>query len=297
MATETTQASSSRTVLLSEPLLVLEDVVAGYGHAAPVLRGLSLSVAPGEVVCLVGPNGAGKSTVLRVASGLLSLRSGRIVLHGEDIAGTRPERLLSKGLAHVLQGHSVFGEMTVGENVALGGYTLDRALKRRRIAEVRERFPIVGERWDDLAGLLSGGQQKMVEFARAMMLDPDILLLDEPSCGLEPRAASVVFSEISNLREMGKAILLVEQNARSALELSDRGCVLDLGVVRIEGEASDLLENPKLGSLYLGGGVADEEELRVEVALDEQVVLDEEVALDEQRARGETGGRPPRRRG
>lgn len=267
---------------LSEPLLALDDVVAGYGHAAPVLRGLSLSVRPGEIVCLVGPNGAGKSTVLRAASGLLKLRSGRIALRGEDIGGARPERLLAKGLAHVLQGHSVFGEMTVGENVALGGYTLSRTVKRQRIEHVRERFPIVRERWGDLAGLLSGGQQKMVEFARAMMLDPDILLLDEPSCGLEPRAASMVFSEIDRLRSMGKAVLLVEQNARSALELADRGCVLDLGVVRIEGEASDLLANPRLGSLYLGGGVSDEEELRVEVVLDEQISLDKQVSLDRQ---------------
>ena len=239
------------------PLLKLESVEAGYGHAALVLRGLSLTVDPGEVVCLVGPNGAGKSTVLRVASGLLRPRAGRILLHGQDVAGLSPERLLGRGLAHVLQGHSVFAEMTVGENVLMGGFTIrDRALLQQRLAAVRERFPLVAERWASLAGLLSGGQQKLVELARAMMLDPDILLLDEPSCGLEPRAAALVFDQIGRLREAGKAVLLVEQNARSALAIADRGCVLDLGVARIEGPARTLLDDPRLGSLYLGGAPA-----------------------------------------
>jgi branched-chain amino acid transport system ATP-binding protein len=238
-------------------LLELASVEAGYGHAAPVLRGLSLSVAAGEVVCLVGPNGAGKSTVLRVASGLLAPRSGRVVLHEHDVAGLPPEKLLPRGLVHVLQGHSVFGEMTVEENVLMGGFTIrDRALLRRRVEAVRERFAVVADRWTHLAGLLSGGQQKMVELARAMMLDPDILLLDEPSCGLEPRAAAAVFDQIGELRAAGTAVLLVEQNARSALAVSDRGCVLDLGVVRIEGPAATLLADPRLGSLYLGGAPA-----------------------------------------
>lgn len=244
---------------MTDALLVLEDVVAGYGRAAPVLRGLSLAVRPGELVCLVGPNGAGKSTVLRVASGLLAPTAGRVLLRGEDITGVPAEKVLAKGLGHVLQGHSVFPEMTVGENVRMGGFTLrDRRLLAERLDAVCGRFPIVRERWGDLAGLLSGGQQKMVEVARAMMLDPDVLVLDEPSCGLEPRAATTVFDQVGRLRDAGKAVLLVEQNARSALALADRGCVLDLGTVRIEGPASRLLEDPRLASLYLGGGVAAE---------------------------------------
>jgi branched-chain amino acid transport system ATP-binding protein len=235
-------------------MLELMDLEAGYGHAEPVLRGLSLSVKPGEVMCLVGPNGAGKSTVLRVASGLLRPRAGRIRLDGADVTGLSPQELLARGLAHVLQGHSVFPEMTVGENVIMGGYSISsRALRKQRMDLVRELFPLVRDRWRTLAGLLSGGQQKMVEFARSMMLDPQILLLDEPSCGLEPRAVATVFAEVDRLRGAGKAILLVEQNARSALRLSDRGCVLDLGRVALEGPAPELLDNPQIGSLYLGG--------------------------------------------
>lgn len=241
---------------MSDPVLVLSDVEAGYGRAAPVLRGLSITVRPEEVVCLVGPNGAGKSTVLKVASGMLSPRSGEVRLSGDDIAGVPPHQLLHRGLAHVLQGHSVFPEMTVGENIRMGGYTIrDRTLLNERLAQVKEVFPVVADRWRDLAGLLSGGQQKMVEIGRALMLDPTVILLDEPSMGLDPKTTATVFGQIDRLREIGKAVLLVEQNARRALEMSDRGCVMDLGVVAIEGPAADLLKDPKLASLYLGGGV------------------------------------------
>jgi branched-chain amino acid transport system ATP-binding protein len=239
---------------VGEALLKLVDLKAGYGHAALVLRGLSVEVHAGEVVCMIGPNGAGKSTVMRVASGLLAPRSGSVLLKDKDVSGLPPHKLLGEGLSHVLQGHSVFPEMTVGENVRMGGYTLrDKQLLAERVERVREHFPIIGERWKTEAGLLSGGQQKMVEFARSMVLDPEVLLLDEPSCGLEPRAMTLVFEEIGRLRDLGKAVLLVEQNARSALAMADRGCVLDLGRVRIEGPARELLEDPELGSLYLGG--------------------------------------------
>ena len=241
---------------MSDVLLELEEVEAGYGRAALVLRGLSLAVRAEEIVCLVGPNGAGKSTVLRVASGMLAPRAGAIVLKGEDVSGVPPHKLLRMGLSHVLQGHSVFPEMTVAENVMMGGYTIgDRALLRRRVEMVRDHFTVCREKWKAPAGLLSGGQQKMVEFGRSLILDPDVILLDEPSCGLEPRAMTQVFDEIGRLRDLGKAILLVEQNARSALALADRGCVLDLGTVRLEGPAGALLDDPELSSLYLGGGV------------------------------------------
>jgi branched-chain amino acid transport system ATP-binding protein len=235
-------------------VLTIDDVTAGYGRAALVLRGLSVAVSRGEVVCLVGPNGAGKSTVLKVASGMLAPRSGQVLLHGEDVSGVTPEALLAKGLAHVLQGHSVFPEMTVGENVRMGGYTLkDKALLKRRVESVKGVFPIVGERWSEPAGVLSGGQQKMVEFGRALMLDPDVVLLDEPSMGLDPKTTTVVFEQVDRLRQLGKGVLLVEQNARRALEMADRGCVLDLGRIHVEGVANDLLADPELGSLYLGG--------------------------------------------
>lgn len=239
---------------MSEVLLSLNDLRAGYGRAALVLRGLSVAVQAGQVVCLVGPNGAGKSTVLKVASGLLAPRSGTVVLSGEDVTGRSPQDLLTRGLAHVLQGHSVFREMTVAENVLLGGFTVrDHALLNRRAERVKELFPVVGERWGSIAGLLSGGQQKQVEFARALMLEPKVVLLDEPSMGLDPRTTQTVFDQIDLMRRTGVAVLLVEQNARRALEMADVGCVLDLGTVHISGPARDLVADPRLGALYLGG--------------------------------------------
>lgn len=242
----------------SRPLLELRDVEAGYGRAAMVLRGLTVTVPAASVVCLVGPNGAGKSTVLKVASGLLAPRSGRIVVDGVDVTGRGPQQMLSAGLAHVLQGHSVFREMTVGENVLLGAFTVsDRAVVAERVARVQELFPVVGERWGDLAGLLSGGQQKQVEFARSLMVSPKVVLLDEPSMGLDPKTTAKVFEQVVRMRDAGVAVLLVEQNARRALEAADIGCVLDLGRVHITGPAVELLADPQLAALYLGGRPAE----------------------------------------
>jgi branched-chain amino acid transport system ATP-binding protein len=235
-------------------VLELIDIQAAYGRAAPVLRGLTVKVPANTVVCLVGPNGAGKSTVLKVASGLLASRAGRIVLDGVDVTGRGPQQLLAAGVAHVLQGHSVFPEMTVAENVLLGGYTLrDKAVRRERADHVRTLFPVVAERWTGLAGLLSGGQQKQVELARSLMMRPKVVLLDEPSMGLDPRATRTVFEQIVRMRAAGTAVLLVEQNARRALETADIGCVLDLGRVHLSGRASELLADPRLADLYLGG--------------------------------------------
>jgi branched-chain amino acid transport system ATP-binding protein len=235
-------------------LLELRDIEAGYGRAALVLRGLSVSVPASSIVCLVGPNGAGKSTVLKVASGLLAPRSGSVTVGGVDLTGRSPQQMLSSGVAHVLQGHSVFPEMTVGENVVLGAYTERRSeVVAARVERVRELFPIVGERWSSLAGLLSGGQQKQVEFARSLMIDPQVVLLDEPSMGLDPKAAAFVFEQVVAMRDSGTAVLIVEQNARRALEMSDEGCVLDLGRVHLSGPAAELLANPELAALYLGG--------------------------------------------
>jgi branched-chain amino acid transport system ATP-binding protein len=243
------------------PEIELVDVQAGYGRAAPVLRGFSVSVPAGSVVCLVGPNGAGKSTVLKVASGLLKPRVGRVLVAGADLTGHGPRRMLDAGVAMVLQGHSVFREMTVEENVLLGGYTLrDKARVAKRAAFVRELFPVVAERWRSLAGLLSGGQQKQVEFARSLMVDPKVVLLDEPSMGLDPRATATVFEQVVRMREAGTAVLLVEQNARRALEAADLGCVLDLGRVHISGPAAELLADRRLGELYLGGRPAQHRE-------------------------------------
>lgn len=240
--------------MASEPLLSLDAVEAGYGRAALVLRRLSVAVPPGTIVCLVGPNGAGKSTVLKVASGMLRPRAGTIRVDGEDVTGRGPQQMLAAGLAHVLQGHSVFPEMTVEENVRLGAYSVkDPAVVAERVRRVQEVFPVVGERWKQLAGLLSGGQQKQVEFARSLMIEPKVVLLDEPSMGLDPKTTATVFEQIVRMRDHGTAVLLVEQNARRALETSDIGCVLDLGRVHIQGRAADLLADPELSRLYLGG--------------------------------------------
>lgn len=240
--------------MASEFLLELNDIQAGYGRAALVLRGLTVKVPAGTVVCLVGPNGAGKSTVLKVASGLLAPRSGQILVDGRDVTGQGPQQLLAAGLAHVLQGHSVFREMTVAENVLLGGYTLkDKAVLDERVTFVQNLFPVVAERWKSLAGLLSGGQQKQVEFARSLMVSPKVVLLDEPSMGLDPKTTSTVFDQVMRMRDAGTAVLLVEQNARRALETADIGCVLDLGKVHVSGPAPQLLADPQLSELYLGG--------------------------------------------
>jgi branched-chain amino acid transport system ATP-binding protein len=240
--------------LASEYLLELDEIEAGYGRAALVLRGLTVKVPPARVVCLVGPNGAGKSTVLKVASGMLRPRSGAIRVAGEDVTGRSPQQMLAAGLSHVLQGHSVFREMTVEENVLLGAYSLnDQSQIAERVDFVKSLFPVVADRWRALAGALSGGQQKQVEFARSLMVSPRVVLLDEPSMGLDPKATETVFEQVLRMRDAGTAVLLVEQNARRALETADLGCVLDLGRVHISGSASDLLNDPQMAELYLGG--------------------------------------------
>ncbi|GAA0486144.1 ABC transporter ATP-binding protein [Paractinoplanes deccanensis] len=244
--------------MASEVEFELVDVVAGYGRAAPVLRGFGVAVPAGSIVCLVGPNGAGKSTVLKVAGGLLKPRSGRVLVAGREVTGAGPQQMLAHGVSLVLQGHSVFREMTVEENVLLGAYTLrDSRRIASRVAFVKEVFPVVADRWGSLAGLLSGGQQKQVEFARSLMVDPKVVLLDEPSMGLDPKATSTVFEQVVRMRDAGTAVLLVEQNARRALETADLGCVLDLGRVHISGPARQLLADPQLGELYLGGRPAE----------------------------------------
>src|SRR6478735_8060430 len=235
-------------------LLELTDIEAGYGRAALVLRGLTVKVPASTVVCLVGPNGAGKSTVLKVASGMLTPRAGTIKVGGQDVTRNSPQQMLGAGLSHVLQGHSVFKEMTVEENVRLGAYSLkEKGEINDRIDFVKTLFPVVADRWTALAGALSGGQQKQVEFARSLMVSPRVVLLDEPSMGLDPKATGTVFEQVVRMRDAGTAVLLVEQNARRALETADLGCVLDLGRVHISGKASDLLADPQLAELYLGG--------------------------------------------
>jgi len=233
-------------------LLELEGVTAGYG-GGDILHELTLAVGEGGITCIVGPNGAGKSTVLRVVSGLLRPRLGSVRFRGASIVGQSPRAILHRGIVQVPQERSLFSTMSVWENVRMGAYTVhDRALVARRLHEVCETFPIIRERRHEPAASLSGGQQKIVEFARALMLDPALVVLDEPSMGLDPKTRTVVFETIRALNQAGRTILLVEQNARSGLGLASHGVVLESGRIRLEGPGSTLLDNPEIGRLYLG---------------------------------------------
>ena len=223
-------------------LLRLEGIVSGYGRG-DILRGVDFELEAGAIACIVGPNGAGKSTVLRTISGLLQPRAGVVLLDGEPIHGLSPARVLARGVVHVPQDRSLFPLMTVWDNMLMGAHALrDRAAVRRRAEELAERFALVGERRGERAGSLSGGQQKLVEIARALMLDPRLILMDEPSMG--------------ELNEGGRTVLLVEQNARAGLAISSFGAVMDQGCVALAGPAPGLLDDPRVGELYLGGAVA-----------------------------------------
>jgi branched-chain amino acid transport system ATP-binding protein len=237
-------------------LLSLEGVVAGYGRG-DILCGIDLTVEEGTVMCLVGPNGAGKSTVLRTVSGLLHPREGRIVLDGDDISRLSPARVLARGVVHVAQERSLFPLMTVWDNLLMGGHVLvERAAIRARAAAIAERFPLIGARRDERACELSGGQQKIVEIARALMLEPRLILLDEPTMGLDPKARHVLFELVRELNDEGRTVLLVEQNARAGLAMAKHGAVLDGGRVALTGSGPRLLVDPRVAELYLGGAAA-----------------------------------------
>jgi ABC-type branched-subunit amino acid transport system ATPase component len=239
----------------ASPALVVDDLTVGYG-GSDVLRGVSLNVTDGGITCVVGPNGAGKSTLLATISGLLRPRTGRIALHGDELTGKSPRKILQLGVVQVPQNHSLFRDMTVRDNITLGGYILsDRRLAAQRFAGVLETFPQVADWLGKKAGSLSGGQQRLVEFARCLMLDPSVVILDEPSMGLAPKVLRSVFAAIRMMNERGKTILLVEQNARAGLRLSTHGVVLENGRVRLSGTGREVLEHPEIGALYLGGAV------------------------------------------
>jgi ABC-type branched-subunit amino acid transport system ATPase component len=238
---------------MSEALLATRELVAGYSAEVDILNGVSIEVAPGEIVTVVGPNGAGKSTLMKTVFGLVRPRQGRVLLAGRDIAGLRPSAVARLGMGYVPQRENVFESMTVIENLEIGAAAgKGRGGLRQRIDELLGLFPRLAERRRQAVGTMSGGERQMVAMARALMPKPALLLLDEPSAGLAPLYVDAMFEQVQAINRAGVTILMVEQNARRALELSHRGYVLDLGRNRYEGAGPALLADPRLAELYLG---------------------------------------------
>ena len=232
-------------------LLDASEVVAGYGQTE-ILHGVSITVDQGEVVTIIGPNGCGKSTLMKALVGLVRVRKGSVTFRGTDISGLPPEQIVRTGLCYVPQSNNVFSSLTIRENLEMGAF-VRRDDYRSRIDEMFDLFPDLAARPGQKGGSLSGGQRQMLAIARALMLDPVLILLDEPSAGLSPATMNTVFDRIREINQAGVALLLVEQNARMALRMSDRGYVLVAGEKRLEDTGKDLLDNPEVASLYLGG--------------------------------------------
>ena len=237
----------------STSVLSVEGLVTGYVADAPIVNDVHVSVEAGELVTIVGPNGAGKSTLVKAMIGLIRPWSGRILLRGDNVVGLKPHALVAKGVGYVAQRDNVFRSMTVEENLELGALRLRSGTSTGRIQEMYELFPRLHERRRQAAGTLSGGERQLLALARALMADPDVLLLDEPSAGLSPVAVELIFSKIAEINRAGIAILMVEQNARRALAMSSRGYVLEFGRNRFEGTGPELLADPQVVDLYLGG--------------------------------------------
>jgi branched-chain amino acid transport system ATP-binding protein len=234
-------------------LLELSDVTAGYGNTT-VIHGIDIAVEEGSIACLIGPNGSGKSTLMKSVYGFADVFGGTVTFDGEDITGRSPQESLASGMSYVLQSASVFPDMTVHENMLMGGYIFeddDRA--RERAEELYAEFPILGDIREQKAATLSGGQRRLLELARALMVDPELMLLDEPSIGLEPKYIDDVFERIRQLNDLGTTLLLVEQNAEKGLSVADRGFVLASGEIKFTGSGTELLEDEEVGRLYLGG--------------------------------------------
>ena len=234
-----------------QPVLELERVTGGYG-GAEVIHDVSITLGRGEIVTLIGPNGAGKSSVMNAVLGILAIGGGRVLLQGEDITGTPPERVVRMGLSYVPQTANVFPNLTVNENLEMGAYIRSDDF-RPRTEEMYALFPPLVERRRDPAGSLSGGQRQMVAIAKALMVDPVVLLLDEPTAGLSPRFRGEIFEVVRRINAGGTPILMVEQNARQALGIADRGYVLVDGRNRMDGTGAGLLADPDVGAMFLGG--------------------------------------------
>ena len=231
-------------------LLEASHVVSGYGEVE-ILHGVSLRIEKGEIVSIIGPNGAGKSTFMKAIFGLLKIRGGTISLNGDEITGLPPQTIVRKGISYVPQSENVFPTLTLRENLEMGAFTRTDG-QRERMDEVLQLFPDLTDRLGQSASKLSGGQRQMLALARALMLEPQLLLLDEPTASLSPKMVEGIFAAILDINRAGVAILLVEQNARQALSLCHRGYVLAMGQNRLEGPGEDLLANDEVGKLYLG---------------------------------------------
>ncbi|MBA3414365.1 MAG: ABC transporter ATP-binding protein [Chloroflexia bacterium] len=232
------------------PALLAEGITSGYTEV-PIIRDVSVSVARGEIVTIIGPNGAGKSTLLKTIFGFLQARTGRVFVDGTEVTGMPPERLVRRGLAFVPQTDNIFASLSVRENLTMGGFTL-RDEVEPRIDRVLGLFPLLAPRLRERAGRLSGGQRQTLALARALMLDPSVLLLDEPSASLSPVMVESVFAHVAAINQQGTAVLMIEQNARHALAVSHRGYVLANGENRLEGPAAALLQSDDVRRLYLG---------------------------------------------
>jgi branched-chain amino acid transport system ATP-binding protein len=240
-------------------MLELKDIHGGYGRIT-ILNGVSFVIQPGTITTVIGPNGAGKSTLFKAVFGLLDIQSGEILLEGRNVTRSSPRRMIANGVTYVPQGRNVVPQLSVYHNLELGGITApDQSKVRKRIDEVMDQFPMLREFRNRKAIELSGGQQKQLEVARALLLDPKLILIDEPSIGLSPNLVQEVFRTLLRLRERGVTILMVDQNAKAALAMSDYGLVLELGQTRMHDKADRLLKDPRVGKLFLGGHVEDAE--------------------------------------
>ncbi len=251
----TTGNPASHSSAAGEICIEFDDVVAGYKEFM-ILNNLSLKAKRGKITLLLGPNGAGKSTVLKTLFGLLKPRQGRVLLDGEDIGGADPKTLLAKGVAFVPQGRNLFPQLTVLENLELGGITIGQKLTKERIPEILELFPRVKQRMYSQASALSGGEQKQLEVGRALLLRPKVLLIDEPSIGLSPIVVQDVFKLLRKLANAGTTVLMVEQNVKSALKMADEAIALESGRLVLHKVASELLADPNIERLFLGGAHA-----------------------------------------
>ncbi|MDS3860852.1 ABC transporter ATP-binding protein [Thermosynechococcaceae cyanobacterium BACA0444] len=238
---------------MAEPLLVVESVYAGYVTDLDILQGINFQLFPQELVAVIGPNGAGKSTLGKTIAGLLSPRQGKITFQGQNITQLRPNQIVQRGIAYVPQIANVFRSLTIDENLEMGAFLRSQNIKKLK-EKIFTAFPKLAERRKQRAGTLSGGERQMLAMGRAMMIDPQVMILDEPSAALSPRLVNDIFAKIKEINALGTAIILIEQNARTALGLSDRGYVLDTGKDKLSGPGQVLLNDPQVGELYLGGG-------------------------------------------